>query len=272
MTQKVVSREYKVMLKKERFVGAQDLLLEHAEDFWNAFENAIHDIVLDIDGSLDKIKKQRRVRFHDSPDRRLRKDNYVFRERMDLRTEKREVTLKFRHPDRYVCQDRDMAAADVEKGKTKFEEDIKLPFIKLYSFSTKQPISDERSLNTMKDAGELYPDLKKRLKSYQENESIEVVADFTAREVVIAGADFQVRESPKVEAECALIAWYDEANDEDRPVLAEFSFRYENKREKFDGEAAQRAYDVFGRVPERLGKWIDSHGPTKTAYVYARAN
>lgn len=44
-----------------------------------------------------------------------------------------------------------MAAADVENSKTKFEEDIKLPFIKLYSFSTKQPIADGKSLSELKD-------------------------------------------------------------------------------------------------------------------------
>ena len=164
-----------------------------------------------------------------------------------------------------------MAAADVENGKTKFEEDIKLPFIKLYSFSTKQPISDGNSLNKLNDPGELYPDLKKQLKSYRDNELIDIVGDFTAREVVITGADFQIRKSPKVEAECALIAWYDEAGEEDRPVVVEFSFKYKNEREEFDGEAAQRAYDVFGRLKDMLAEWVNSEGPTKTAYVYSRS-
>ena len=271
MKQNVVSREYKVMLKKERFVGLQIDLLERAIDFWDVFKNSIQDIVFDTDGSLNKIEKQRAIRFYDSADRFLRENNYVFRERVDLSTRKREVTLKFRHPDRYISQDRDMAAADVENGKTKFEEDIKLPFIKLYSFSTKQPISDGNSLNKLNDPGELYPDLKKQLKSYRDNELIDIVGDFTAREVVITGADFQIRKSPKVEAECALIAWYDEAGEEDRPVVVEFSFKYENEREEFDGEAAQRAYDVFGRLKDMLAEWVNSEGPTKTAYVYSRS-
>jgi hypothetical protein len=163
-----------------------------------------------------------------------------------------------------------MAAADVEKGKPKFEEDIKLPFIKLYSFSTKQPISDDKSLNKLNDPGELYPELKKRLKSYQENESIDIVGCFTAKEVVITGADFEIRRSPKVEAECALIAWYDEACEKGRPVVVEFSFRYKNEQEEYDGEAAQRAYDVFTRIKDMLADWVDAKGLTKTAYVYSR--
>ena len=72
MKQDVVSREYKVMLKKERFVGSQDDLVERAKDFWNAFKDSIQDIVFDTDGSLKKIEKQRTIRFYDSVDSRLR--------------------------------------------------------------------------------------------------------------------------------------------------------------------------------------------------------
>ncbi len=272
MTQNVVSREYKVMLRKDKFVGSQDDLLKQAEKFWNAFKNSIKDIVFDTDGSLDTVAKQRSIRFYDTADLRLRKNNYIFRERVDLKTKEREVTLKFRHPDRYISQDRDMNAADKKKGKTKFEEDIKLPFIKLYSFSTKQPIPDDKSLNKLNDPGKLYPDFKKQLKSYQGSESIQVVGDFTAREVVIEGADFQIGKKPKVKAECALIAWYDKAGNKDRPVVVEFSFKYENEKEKYDGEVAQRAYNLFDKLQNgKLGKWIDPEGPTKTRYVYLRA-
>lgn len=270
MKQNVVSREYKVMLKKQRFMGSQVNLLQRATEFWHDFQASIQDIVIDTDGSLNEIEKERTIKFYDTADRRIRRGDYVFRERVDLKTDKREVTLKYRHPDRYISQDRDMAAANVDQGKTKFEEDIKLPFIKLYSFSTKQPISDDKNLNQLNDPGDLYPDFKKRLKSYQKNEPIQVVNNFTAKEVVITGADFQIRKSPKVEAECALIAWYDAAREEDQPVVVEFSFKYENKQEEYGGKACQRAYEVFGRLKDRLGDWVDPEGATKTAYVYSR--
>ncbi|MGD1699019.1 hypothetical protein [Dapis sp. BLCC M229] len=272
MKQNVISREYKIMLQKERFIGEQNDLLQKAGEFWKDFKGLIQDIVIDTDGSLNEVKKERKIRFYDTVDRCIRKSNYVFRERVDINTGKREVTLKYRHPDRYISQDRDMTAADVENGKTKFEEDIKLPFIRLYSFSTKQPISDSKNLNKLNDPGELYPDFKKRLKSYQENVPIEVVGDFTAREIVIAGADFQIRNSPKVEAECALIAWYDLGGEKDNPVVVEFSFKYENEKEEYDGEASQKVYDVFSRLNEKLAAWVDPDGETKTAYVYSRAS
>ncbi|GJL83504.1 MAG: hypothetical protein DHS20C01_31380 [marine bacterium B5-7] len=269
MKQKVVSREYKMMLKKEHFVGSPDDLVKRAKDFWSAFKDSIQGFVFDTDSNLEKIEKQRILRFYDCVDHRLHKNDYVFRERVDLNTEDREVTLKFRHPDRYISQARDMAAG-VKDGKTKFEEDIKVPFIKLYSFSTKQQISEGKSLNKLNDPGELYPDLQKRLKSYEADEPINIVGNFTAREVIVSGAEFQIKKNPRVEAECALIAWYEQARDEDSPVVVEFSFRYKNEREEFDGEAAQRAYDVFGNSTDMLAEWIDSEGLTKTAFVYSR--
>ena len=271
MAKKVISREYKVMLKAERFVGPESSVMQQAGVFWDAFKGVMSELVLDIDGRLNKIGKQRLVRFYDTAGCRLRENSYVFRERVDLLAENREVVLKYRHPDRYISQARDMSAADQSKGKTKFEEDIKHPFYKLYSFSTKQSVSKDKVLNRLNDPGKLYPDLQEKLDRYQGDEPIEIVGDFTAKEVVIVGGDFQIRNSPKEEAECALVLWYDASGDKETPVVAEFSFRYQNKDEAYSGKAAQRAYEVFSRIPERLGPWIDVTGPTKTAYVYSRA-
>ncbi len=274
MKQIVSSREYKVMLKAERFTGSESDLLGSAEDFWSAFKSAIADSVLDTDGSLDEIEKRRTVRFYDTQDHhRLRKNDYVFRERCDCDTNERQVTLKFRHPDRYIAQDRNMAAADEDIGKTKFEEDIKHPFLKLFSFSTKQPIPKDKNLNRMDDPFGLFPGLKDRLiPAVDEDEPIDVVGGFTARELVVTGADFQIGEDPKVEAECGLIAWYDDGGDHAVPLLVEFSFKYKDKKEAYDGKVAQRAYDVFQSLVKRLPEWTKPKGQTKTAYVYSRAN
>lgn len=271
MQQKIVSREYKVVLKKELFTGLQTDLLERAGEFWKAFKSSVQDIVSDTNSNFNEIEKRRCIRFYDSKKQHFQKSSYVFRERVNLETGKRKATLKFRHPDRYVSQDRDMAAANVKNGKTKFEEDIKLPFTKLYSFSTKQPIADSTSLNKLKDLGRLFPGLKKRLKSYQKNKSIEIVGDFTAIEFVILGPSFQISMNPRVKVQCALVVWYDQACGVEQPVVVEFSFKYENEDEKYDGEAALKAYDVLSRFNGLLAEWVDFDGPTKTAYVYSKA-
>ena len=274
MKRNVISREYKVMLKTEHFETTAADLLGPSDTFWTAFTHAILPLVLDTDGNLDTVNKQRAIRFFDSVQHRLRTQDYVFRERVDQQTQEREVTLKFRHPDRYIAQGRDMSAADRQAGKTKFEEDIKLPFLKLYSFSTKQPIAADKVLNKMNDPGRLFPDLAHRLPGYDGDDVIQAVGDFTAHETVISGADFQIGERPKVEAECALVAWYDACGQQEHPVVVEFSFKYENEEEDYDGIVAQRAYEVFAQLNDPTGdlaRWIDRTGPTKTQFVYARA-
>ena len=162
-----------------------------------------------------------------------------------------------------------MDAAEAERGRSKFEEDIKPPFQSLYSFSTTQKISPDKRLNRMDDPGRLYPDLPKQLDTYTEAEAIMVVGNFTAHEFVLTGADFQIGKSPKVEAECALIVWYDTQGEAQRPRVAEFSFKYGDDDEKYSGEVAQRAYQVFQILQgTTLSGWVDRKSKTKTAYVY----
>jgi hypothetical protein len=204
-TIKVISREYKIMLKAERFFGEDQHLLEKAHFFWNDFVNVIDRIVYDTDGDLDTIKTRRLITFFDTATFCLRNNVYVFRERVEIGTEtgdeEREVTLKFRHPDRYLSGGRNMAAADGERSKTKFEEDIKPPFGSLFSHSTKQSIDPQQTLQKMSDIAGMFPDLNKNLDCFTPNETITAVGGFTAREVVITGGDFQIGRDPKVEAE-----------------------------------------------------------------------
>ena len=266
--------------------GDEEALLRKAGEFWDTFVAAAGGLVLGTGGGLDTIAKRRFVRFFDTADQRLRGNGYVFRERREIESGDREVTLKFRHPDRYLVEDRDMRAKKSarERSKTKFEEDIKKPFIKLYSFSTKQPVKAKKSLDTLDDPGRLYPDLPKRLgKAWDAAEPLVQVGGFTARELVIEGATLRIAKKPKVEAECALVLWYDARGDVHRPVVAEFCFRYGDDDERYDGKAARRAYEVFqglvdtavqkdgGPALEALGRWINLGSKTKTAYVYSLA-
>ncbi len=200
-TPKIVSRSYKMMLQQNQFVGEQTEVIQKAQNFWQCFKESIQDIVFDTDGSLKEIKEKRAIRFFDTTDNFWRRSDCVFRERIEINLDTREkgdreVTLKFRHPDHYISQDRDMSADDHDNGKTKFEEALKLPFASLYSFSTKQSISDSKSLNKLSDVSKLYPDLKHKIPSGQENQTIHLVGDFTAIEIVIEGADFQIGKNP----------------------------------------------------------------------------
>jgi hypothetical protein len=104
---KIISREYKLLLRATPFEGDDVQLTRSAKAFWQDFGQAIGTIALETDGRL-AVEERRMIRFHDTADHRLRRNDYVFRERIDEATGQREVTLKFRHPDRYLAASRDL--------------------------------------------------------------------------------------------------------------------------------------------------------------------
>jgi len=264
---KVVSREYKVALHYAPFAGDEGRVLQAASTFWEQTGQALVGVV-DLDGSFSEVKERRLIRFYDTPSKDVYAADYIFRERVDHAGE-REVTLKFRHRDRYVAQDRDMGTKPgADDVKTKFEEDIKAPFLVLYSYSTTQGITPTRTLDSMKDVYRLYPGTSEKLEQ-PEDAAIEVVRAFTARELVLAGAELELGRSNDVKAECALIVWYDDGApaESESPVFVEFSFKYGDADEDFGGGPARRAYDTLD-VLHGLTDWVDPNSRTKTAFVY----
>ena len=97
--QRVVSREYKVMLRPELFTGAENAVLAEAHALWQDVVERIGEVVVQVDGDLSRIKARRLISFFDTRDHRLDEAHYIFRERRATDGSKREVTLKFRHPD-----------------------------------------------------------------------------------------------------------------------------------------------------------------------------
>jgi hypothetical protein len=265
---KVVSREYKIMLRPGRFTGDERKLLRTATAFWRDFARSVAPVIRSAEGRLSEIKSRRLIRFFDTAGRHLNESSYVFRERRDASGDEREVTLKFRHPDRNVARDRRMAPRNPTGARTKFEEDIKTPFVSLYSFSTTVPIGVNRRLDVLEDVARLFPDVAGRLAGFRRDLALAVVNGFTAHELVICGASLQLRQGARGAAECALIAWYGQGRRQDRPVAVEFSYRYGNKKEKYDGDTSLRAFRVFEILQTRLGRWVDPKSRTKTAFVY----
>jgi hypothetical protein len=265
---KITSREYKVLLHATQFQGDNAGLTQSAMAFWQDFRRAIGNIAPDTDGRL-AIEERRLIRFHDTGDHCLRRNDYVFRERIDEVTGEREVTLKFRHPDRYLAASRDVTPASPRDARTKFEEDIKAPFQGLYSHSTTQRIGGNKNLNRLKDPCRLFPGLPKQLDHHDDDEAIAPVGALTVRELVLTGGHVQICDRRKVETECALIVWYDAAGDRNSPEVVEFSFRYGDDDEGYDGKAARRAYEIFQTLQApALADWVDPTGTTKTGYAY----
>ena len=264
---KVTSREYKVMLRRSRFKGNERRLFQAADDLWDDLSKGVRSVVVETGGRLDAISVRRFITFYDTRDHRLNAARYIVRDRRDIEGGGRDVTLKFRHFDRYIAQDRQMDAASPE-AKTKFEEDIKGPFVSLYSFSTRVSLDDSPAFKRLEDVRRLFPGIASRVDGFRDDTRVGAVGGFKARELVLTGATLRVGKTPKVDAECALIVWYDAKKAATAPVAVELSYRYGDKDEEYGGGATRRAFDVFSVLQSKLGRWVDPKPRTKTAFVY----
>lgn len=265
---KVMSREYKVMLRPSRFRGKEKALLEAAKAIWHDFSKSVTDIVVSLEGDLAQIRMHRSIIFYDTRDRLLNNAHYIFRQRRDANTRERDITLKFRHPDRYVAQDRNMDASHSTDGRTKFEEDIKVPFVSLYSFSTRLKIGNDTVFKELGDIRRLFLDMADKIDKFRDDEPLAAVNGFTARELVLSGASLRVGKTPKVDAECGLVVWYDENGEPDTPVAVELSYRYGDENEDYGGGLTRRGFEIFNALQSQLTEWVDPKPRTKTAFVY----
>jgi hypothetical protein len=123
-------------------------------------------------------------------------------------------------------------------------------------------------LSTLADVAAVFPGLPKAVDEFPETEKLKVVGGFTAYERVVKGTRFQIRKDPETFAECSLTLWYPGKTD-DKPIVAEFSFKYKDPKEGYTAKLTKRAYDAFMAIQSQLGDWINAKSMTKTAYVYS---
>lgn len=265
--QDVTSREYKVVLAAERFTGDEAAMREAAATFWRELGTALADLGIATKGSFDVIKARRLVRFFDTDEHRLHDDSYIVREREDVLTGEREITLKFRHPDRYIAADRSMEGRSPD-AKTKFEEDVKPPFVSAFSFSTTQPLKSGHVLEQLGDVAKLFPGLADAIDDLPVDAPLVLVRDFVGHEVVLEGAFLELG-GGDVEGECAFVVWYDQGEEDTTPVIVEFSFKYGDGQGQFRSQVAKDAYAALGLLQQGLPQWVDPEPVTKTAFVYA---
>jgi hypothetical protein len=266
--QLVGSREYKVMLLPERFAGTESEARAAVAEFWADVGQVLAELDIPTEGSFDEVKAHRRIRFFDTAERSLNGGRYIVRERIDVDNDERQLTLKYRHADRYVCQDRDMdAKPNSDDAETKFEEDVKPPFVSVFSYSTTVRIDGDRRFDRIEDVIDLFPGLDNGLRRADEEGGLEVVRDFCARELVLVGA-FLLLGKRDIEAECAMVIWHDDDDETTPPVCVEFSFKYGDDDEDYKGTVTRDAHDVLQALHTRLPEWVHPEPKTKTAFVY----
>lgn len=263
----ITSREYKMMLVAQRFSGNDSDVKEALKQLRSAIRKTTY---LEVKGKW-KLDKTQEVRYWDLPEQLLYdQNNYVLRTRCLKETTS--LTLKCRHGDRYFVQSQIGTAED-----SKFEEDLKPRFTHLFSYSRK---FDGDSPKRFTDLTDRFPDLESRIGHVDGRLRFSLVRDFAAIERVYTGMKVSLTDS--FDAECAVIVWY-ALNEEDRerPVVAEFSFRYPRKkwREKpppephnlFDGVTglvAHKFYTDLQDSPTLSSHWLDPKSKTKTGFAY----
>ena len=105
---------------------------------------------------------------------------------------------------------------------------------------------------------------------FDKHEKLQIVNGLAVRELVIKGGEILICETPQLMAECALIVWYDLKRIDTGPLIVEFSFRYGDKKGKYQRESANNAYDLFLNVQEKMTSWLDPDANTKTGFLFKK--
>lgn len=271
----ITSREYKMMLHAELFLGGEQHRADAVAHCWRTLSGLLLAARIKTDGMLNlaEPKKQRYIRFFDTAGHKLRRDFglvYRLRRRQD-KVAKWRATVKSRTGDRLAAARYRLRPKGVSAKKLNFEEDIKAPsgsgrplFLALYSQTAKAKTDKSGAPSTLGDC--LAPfDGSSKLNAMDMSAPVMLVNDFEAREHVFTGADIIL--APKVRAESALILWTATDGDPDRPVVAELSFRYDAAGDGKGAKVAARAWAAFTAM-YGARHWVDPNGKTKTAFVY----
>ena len=269
---KLGSREYKVMLDHEPFVDRPAALGALREDI-KVVAAAVGG--MSTTGGFDE-ERRRTVVFLDTPEHDLRRGGFVLRSRMA--GEKAEYTLKCRSEDRYFAAGADLRTVKGFKPDEKLEEDIAPPFHCRYSHSNtvrppkKGGLRRGEPPRTLGEAAAFFPVLGAvhDERGIPMEAPLGVVNGITAFERVYTGTSLGFDGSGpdgddgEGAASVALILWTD--GEAGRPLVAEFSFRLEDKKERFPRRLSRSARSFFEGVQGLEQARRD--GTTKTSFLY----
>jgi len=281
----ITSREYKLLLNTERFRDR----VAGAKLFWRmlAFlvENQGNEVIPDA-ADPDKDTELRRTTWYlDTPGYELQRANVTLRVRDEAGEKKPfKVTLKYRMPDRYTAAGNNPVPdpAKVKKPDIKFEEDVTPPFASKFSYSASFRTEELPRIETLEDVVKIFPGLEPH--GIPGVTPIQVVNGFRAHEVMHYIGKLKLDKMPATRAiglpdfvvKVALSHWYLQENQDDYPLVTEFSFGFDategdggdgDRLEKFPPTVVAGANRLFRDVQNQAG-WLAPFGLTKTAYLF----
>jgi hypothetical protein len=170
----------------------------------------------------DIVKEECKVWYLDTKRHALNRNHNIF---LRIREERSryDITLKCRHPDRYISASYDLShPVDYSRLKFKgfkFEEDITTPFHSKFSSQAKFEDHKTPKLNTFNDIIDIYPDLTSlRVPS---NEKLMKVNKFVAYEISYKLGDIVFSDGNRVVSEMSM--WYHSDKDKS-PAIIELDF------------------------------------------------
>ena len=170
----------------------------------------------------DVEEKECRVWYLDTQRHELNR-NHNFFLRIREERNKFDITLKCRHPDRYISASYDLSHPAVHprlrfKG-FKFEEDITTPFYSKFSSQAKFEDRKNPELKTFQDILSIYPNLKSL--GITPDKNLKRVNKFVAKEISYKLGDIVFGDGNKIVSEMSM--WY--LSDKDKsPVIVELDF------------------------------------------------
>lgn len=252
----LTSREFKIMLQPNHFMNRRKGIKE--------LSGIIESIIERQSGKFEAHNKdneeERRTWFLDTTACELYCDKkFLLRIRKEKELGIYDVTLKCRHPDRYVCALYDLSRPEDAEPKfenhfnTKFEEDImtdkmtdgRITSISKFSLSASLEGKQIPDFKTIKDLVSIFPNLE--LGGIDSNEPLTIVNNFKAIEITskIGTITFSNDETD-VEAELNL--WYSPSQEEP-PRIIEFTFKYKATKQDKDKDKDK---EMLEKYPKKL--------------------
>jgi hypothetical protein len=213
----IVSRELKLMLKAKKF-GNRDKAIK------KKVIPAIKSQIQKQGGNIkeDVEEKECRVWYLDTQRHELNRNHNFF---LRIREEQNsyDITLKCRHPDRYVSASYDLShPSDHPRLRIrgfKYEEDITTPFQSKFSSQAKFEDHKKPELRTFQDILTLYPDLKSL--NITPDKNLKKVNKFVAKEISYKLGGIVFADGNNIVSEMSM--WY--LSDKDKsPAIVELDF------------------------------------------------
>jgi uncharacterized protein YjbK len=231
MSRSLDSREFKLILKPKIF---QDLNAGIKK-----LQKIIDKEVKMLNGKFipdsDLKQKFKRTYYLDTLNFRLKSKNFFLRVREDKESNKYDITLKCRHPDRYISASYDLTSS-MKKSTIKFEEDIIAPHVSKFSISVNYEENQEPEINNLEKLKTIFP----RLYTQDLGEGIlQKVNKFEAKEISVKLGKISYNnntdEDDDYDIKTFLNLWYSPKN-KGKPVIVEFTYDYDSIKKKEDGK------------------------------------